>query len=71
MKITISIEDTGSNKIRVVTTPSFEQLMKERKLGHETPATECAAFAVLKILEAIKNSKKSKGIIIPPNHRNN
>ena len=67
MKIYISIEDKGINEMKVVSNPSFEILMKMREAGDGTFAVECALFALVKILDAVKQARVNKKLIIPPN----
>lgn len=67
MKVTITIEDKGTNGLVIIAKPSFEQMMKMRKAGNEDPSIETAVYALMKILTALKDSKnKRTGLILPP-----
>ncbi len=65
MKITITIEDTPGNKVKVVATPTFETIMKMIVSGEDT--TSAMGYA-LKCINTIREESQRQGptkILIP------
>lgn len=64
-KITLTIEDLPGNKVKVVSDPNFETMMKMHVSG--TPLTSAHGYA-LTAINAIRGESKKRaptGIIIP------
>jgi hypothetical protein len=65
-KVTISIEDLPNGKVRAVSTPSFEQLIKGEIAGSDlTSAQGYALKAMNAIREVSKSNEPTNKILIP------
>jgi len=65
-KITITFEDIGNGKVKVVSDPTFETMAKMNLSGHEwTGAQGYALCALNAVRRASKSQEPTTNIIIP------